>query len=236
MNNKIYVVFVTDQQYIQHLGVALTSLLENTLRKKDIVTYIINDGILQIDQLKIMSIVQRYESKVEFLNINPSRFNELWLRGHLSLATFFKISIPRILDSVSKVLYIDCDVIVKGDIAELYETDICEFLIGACVDPYLFEHSDKLGIPKKYKYFNSGVMLLNLEAMRKADTESKTINFLSNNQQFVRGADQDGLNKIMFDSWKEIPIKWNVLHYYFKYKKINKLKKLTSKKFVELNT
>ncbi len=216
MENSINIVFVSDDNYIQHLGVTLTSLLENTERRNDIVTYVIHDGISLDNESKVKGVSEKYGGKINFIKVNSSMYKDLALTGHISQASYYKVSIPDLLsDDINKVLYIDCDMIVKGDIATLWSIDIRDYLIAATEDPNCQARNQALGIPIDHKYFNAGLMLMNLTLMRKEEISSQVFYFLRENKEKIQYVDQDGFNAILYSDWYELPVCWNVMHYYF---------------------
>jgi lipopolysaccharide biosynthesis glycosyltransferase len=222
-NENINIVVVSDDNYAQHLGVMLFSLLDNSKYNNLKNIYIIDDNISQINKTKLRNTVQQFGAKIIFKQINNEKYKNFKVSNHISLATYYRISIPEIVDSsIKKVIYLDCDLIVKNDICELWQTDISDYCIGAVEIP----KSDRpfhLGLPLDSGYFNSGVMVINLEKWRKDNISDKVVDYLKENKEKILLWDQDGLNAILFYKWQQVHPKWNLQTKFFKinYDKMN---------------
>ncbi|NLL62104.1 MAG: glycosyltransferase family 8 protein [Candidatus Atribacteria bacterium] len=211
-DEKINIVAVTDDNYAQHLGVMLYSLLENfrmnAHRNLDI--YIIEDSISKSNKINLKRIIEQSGANAIFKTIDNSKYEGFKVLGNHVLACYYRISIPEILtDSIKKAIYLDCDLIVKEDISKLWNIDISEYFLAA-VEDLNYRLPDMLGLPAGSKYFNSGVLLLNLERWRDHCISDKAREWIKNNPDKVNYVDQDGLNAILFNRWKELSLSWNV--------------------------
>jgi len=139
------------------------------------------------------------------------------LLKHISAATYYRLLIPELLPStVQKVIYLDCDIIVRKSLHELWDTDISNFALGAVhqiVDEII--HAQRLSYPLKFGYFNAGVLLINVDYWRKHNIQNKLISYLINNYKTIIYHDQDALNAILFDKTLLLPCKWNMLNFFF---------------------
>lgn len=214
---KINIITATDNNYSQHLGVALASLLENSPKRKLIRIYVLFSNLSEENKKKLRSIVEKFKSQILFLKISPNKLKNCPVSHHINITTYFRILIPLIFPKMKKALYLDSDIVVLKDIANLYKTNIKNYYLAACPDP-AFENYNILKIPKKYGYFNSGVMLLNLEKLRKENISLKLINFIEKNPEKIRFWDQDALNKILYKNWLKIKPIWNQQRVFFKKK------------------
>lgn len=203
---KINVVFATDQNYIAHLTVAILSLLENN-RDIEFTIYIINGGIEERLYKKLLTVTCNYKCKIINAEISDDVFNNLVISNHFTKANYYRLLIPKIVND-HKTLYLDADLIVNGSIKELYEIDISDFFVGAVEDPNFDGHAD-LGMKHKSDYFNSGVMIVNVDRWKRENLTERIIEFVSNNSSVIRYVDQCGLNAIIDGEWKKIPAKFN---------------------------
>lgn len=204
----INIVVTVDINYIQHAGVMLCSLFENNWENHFNVYIIIdfdhNDNLQQLKKL-----VNRYKQELEFIKIDKTQVNNLILSGHATQAVYFRLLIPLVLDrNISRVLYLDSDIIIKRDIRKLWEVEIEEYALAAVAEP-LFDRHEQLGISVENSYFNSGVMLINLDYWRKENISQKVLKFIQNNPDKIIFWDQDGLNVFLKDQWLELPPVWN---------------------------
>ena len=160
---------------------------------------------------------------LRFFNVSRfgKQFEHLFLRGHFALETYFRLLMPELMPAYKKVLYLDCDVIVKADLAELYAVDVGDYLLAACHDADTaglyngFEPNKKyymdqvLKIEKPYEYFQAGVILFNLEQFRKTYTSAQMLEFAASNEWEL--LDQDVLNYLAQGQYKSVDMAWNVM-------------------------
>lgn len=142
-------------------------------------------------------------------------------------AIYYRLLIPDLLlgENVQKAIYLDCDLMLNADISELWNVELGRNVLAAVAEtnegcryvssPRALRLYKELGIPEKNKYFNSGVLVMNLEEWRKRNITAKVCNYLTENREQVIYHDQDGLNAILWDSWLELPTDWNVMSYLF---------------------
>ena len=211
MKNKIPVCFGLDNNYAQHAGVAIFSLLKNT-NPKNIIIYILETDLSKDNKKKLIEMVRNLGGKIKFIHSKDSCFKDLSSFSYISKATYQRLLLPDILKKEEKVIYLDCDIVVEGDISELYFTDLEDKLISAVPDS--IESKNKrtkvLGIPLKYDFFNAGVMLINCKKWRDLKVQEKTIDYLKKNKKLIVGAEQDALNALFYNDWKRLPLEWNV--------------------------
>jgi len=118
---------------------------------------------------------------------------------------------------MDRVIYLDCDLIVKDDLKQLWEADFNNNYVLAVQDLWAPHISSmpgvpyqKLGLSANSKYFNSGVLVINLQKWRADDITAQTISYLKIYQQDIRAHDQDVLNGLFADRWSELDPKWNL--------------------------
>ncbi len=207
MKNCVTIVFATNQQYIQHLCAALKSLLENN-KDLSFKIYIINSGISPKIYSNILTVARPYNCQLENIVISDDFFKELVLTHHYSKEIYYRLLIPELIDE-KKVLYLDADIIINGSIKELYNQNIEDYYVCAVEDPY-FDRYSQLNIDKKFRYFNSGVMLINVTKWKNTGLQKKVINFVEKNFKILHFPDQDALNALMYGNWKRLPLKYNL--------------------------
>ncbi len=203
---KFNVVFATDEGYVEHLSVALISLLANN-KDGDFIIYIINEGIGENNFKKLESVTTKFNCHLVNLTIDDTLFSNLVINHHFTKANYYRLLIPNLLD-VDKVLYMDADIVVNGPIDELYEEDIDEYLIAAVENPGFNSHAD-LKMKEHSRYFNSGIMLMNLKRWRDFNVTEKVIDFVDKNPSVIKFVDQCGLNAVVDGNWKPLHLKFN---------------------------
>jgi len=136
------------------------------------------------------------------------------LRHYYSKETYCRIFIPRVFHQYDKVLYLDSDIVVKGDISELYNTDLGSNLVGAASEEVMVDYDvygnyveKALGI-SRFDYFSAGVLLINAKLYRQEEIEKKFIKLL-NTFTFRVTQDEDYLNVLCKGRVKAISLGWN---------------------------
>lgn len=129
--------------------------------------------------------------------------------GSIVWARFF---LPSMFGEIDKVLYLDCDVLVLGSLRPLWCSDLGEASLGAVanvVEPDARDHVAKLGVEHPGGFFNSGVLLLRLDRMRRDRSTEELIAFAYAHAEELRWPDQDALNVVFKDRWQPLHPKWN---------------------------
>ncbi|HMB65256.1 MAG TPA: glycosyltransferase [Patescibacteria group bacterium] len=113
-------------------------------------------------------------------------------------------------EKVDKFLYLDCDTVTLGDLSVLYEKSIEQKALAAVKDSMSKEILRIYFYPGLKDYFNSGVMLINLKKWKQFNLKEKAEEFFKNYGQYIIRADQDILNCLFKDDWKELDLKYNL--------------------------
>ncbi len=207
---QLSIIFSSDNNYAQHLGVAICSLFENNNAKK-ITIYVIDGGINDENLKKLSAIEDRYNFKINYLHANKDVFKKAYLSNYLTEAAYYRISIGELLpDNIDRVLYLDCDVIIKGNIESIFLQTFDNHIVLAGNDPGIYEYKH-LSIKSRRDYFNSGVMYIDLKKWRNEKIGQKCIEFINKNPEKIILHDQDVLNAALINKWKRLHPKYNVL-------------------------
>ncbi|HEX3045268.1 MAG TPA: glycosyltransferase [Bacillota bacterium] len=214
---NIKVISASDDTYAQHLGVTFTSLLENSSVKAGIDLFVIDGGISDGNKERLRLCLSKYGCSLRFLTVDPKLYEKFGASPSNSPTTYFRIFIPELLElSVTKVIYLDCDIVVKGDIVKLWEFDVSQYLIAAVEDAGIencgkfgMDIKSSLGLARTTKYFNAGVLVMNLTRWRQERIPEKVSDYLIQNSKKTAFADQDGLNVVLANQWLSLPNEWN---------------------------
>ncbi|PKN53491.1 MAG: glycosyltransferase family 8 protein [Deltaproteobacteria bacterium HGW-Deltaproteobacteria-13] len=199
------VVFATDRGYLQHLAVALISLLANNSGMN---VYVINQDISGTDWRKLEKLFAGKDSKLIDAKIDDRRIERLITHSYFTKANYYRLFIPDIVKG-DRALYLDADIVVTQRIDDLYHTEISDTFLAAVDNPEINNRYD-LEMESSAKYFNSGVMLINLEYWRAHTIKEKVIEFVSRKPEVIRFVDQDGLNSVINGQWRELHPKYNL--------------------------
>ena len=216
--DTIDVCFSTDNKYAQHLGVTIASILLNTNTQKIINFHVLNDGTLTEENIKNLKQVIKGKENVyfNFITVNKDIFADCFMipNSHISIATYYRFLVPSVLPSVSKLLYLDCDLIVKADIEELFSIDLFNYYVAAVQDIIGRENQERLNLNLENYYCNAGVLLLNLDLMRQDNMQNKLIDTAIKNKDIIWWQDQDVINMVMDGKIKYLDLAWNFQYFY----------------------
>lgn len=204
----IPIVVSSDENYAPHVGVMFASLLENASRPESCHLFVIDAGISQKTRQRAKDEVCKRKGNISFIPFDGEMYEDFPLRRGMTAAAYYRLSIPDLFDEkVTKVIYLDCDLIVQGDILELWNYSLAGKHIGAVQD---LSNSTYLasGLPQ-HKYFNSGVMLIDLDLWRRDDIAHKVRTFKIQHPEKIQTNDQCALNGVLYDSWARLPLRWN---------------------------
>ena len=222
---KYNICFSLDSNYVEQLLVSITSILKNADEKDKIVLHILDGGLSKNDKQKIEERKEIKPFEINYIPINKADFkdcpmlcdmNKNYDNYHVTIPTYFRFKLAEVLPNLDKVLYLDCDVIVKTSLKELFSIDISENSILMVKDAVSENEAKRLNLPN---YYNAGVMLINLDFWRKNDVQNKLFEFAKNNKDIILWQDQDVINCVLNDSIKELPNKFN--YQYFLYKEVD---------------
>lgn len=209
MNESIKVAFVSDDNYFEHMIVAIESIILHCSYNQAIDFYILD---VDIDEHNKEKLIQRYLQKenlnINFVSIPIDKLNHYVLKTHVSKSAFAKVFISELIN-VDKIIYLDCDLIFNHDILELWEQLDDQMTLKAVYNPFYNYDNKYIGIKNDKRTFNSGVMLLNLKKLRENNASKLLIEFLDNYNDKTQLHDQAAFNAIFKDDWIELDYSWN---------------------------
>lgn len=220
VNNEINIFFASDDGYIPFLSVTLASIKKAASENRIYNITILNTGISEEYKRRISERFCSEKMHVSFFDLREEidgLGDMLFTRDYYSKSTYYRLFIPRLFGNIDRALYLDCDTVLCRDVAELYSTELCGKVIGAASDGFVRcearLHSyvmKRIGVKTPLDYFNAGVMLLDLERMRKMNFEDKFLKLIGS-VKFRVAQDQDYLNAILKDNWKNVGCEWNCM-------------------------
>ena len=226
INEPIVLVCAADDNYSMPLAATLHSAIVNLKSDRNMTLFVIDGGISRANKRKILQTIRSPRVSLSWLQPKKALFKNVPTSQSITIAAYYRLVIPAILPQhLTKAIYLDSDLIVRGNLEELWNIDIEENYLLAVQDmgtPYVSSsrglmNYEMLGIPADYKYFNSGVLVMNLKKWREDSISKKVFEYLDQNKEYVRWHDQDGLNAILAGKWGELDPRWNQLPYIFRY-------------------
>lgn len=203
----------TDDNYAQHCCAMLCSLFENN-KDMEFHVHILTHGLSEDNTNQIGKLCDRYNCIHTIYEVDESRLEGVKFRKvcPLTKAAYYRILLPDILDdSIEKILYLDCDIIVLNNISEIFQVELVGYALAACVDacPYNSHHRNQLGLSMTDHAFCSGVMMINLKYWREHHAVERLLEFSKRDRYPVFLHDQDALNYVFKRQWLVLPPKWN---------------------------
>ena len=204
----------SDNNYAQHCCAMLCSLFENN-KEMDFHVHVLTHGLTEENTSFLHSLCERYNNKLTTYEVDETKLEGVKFRKNrpLTKAAYYRILLPEIIDeSIDKILYLDCDIIVLGNVKEIYNIELQDYAIAACPDasPYSDLHRRQLGFDLKDIAFCSGLMMINLDYWREKDAEEKLLEYSKREREVVYLHDQDSLNYVFKNQWYVLPYKWGV--------------------------
>ena len=220
--DDVVIVFACSENFVPYLSVAVQSIIDNASpsRRYDIV--VLTRNISPTSMITLTRQVTSPHVGIGFLDVDAALGDiELPHHGHFRPETYFRLLAPQLLPNVDKAIYLDSDLIVDDDVAELFDVDVTGYKLAATRDadtigqidgydatvgPYL---KDELGMDDPHDYFQAGVLLMNLAELRRTVTPEE---FLAlSTERMWRWLDQDVLNKVVNGDYVRVHMRWNYL-------------------------
>lgn len=214
----MHIVFTTDNNYVRYLAVSMCSICESN-RNADLTFHVVLSGEVSSQNKALVSdLAKKYDANIVFYSIDNDLLSILpagkeGQPGHISVAAYYRLFLASILpESLDKVIYLDCDLIVEGSLEQMWETDISGHPVAAVPDMTESDliHYRQLKYSPKLGYFNSGVLLINLKYWRENDCQGMFETFVNEHLDRIVYHDQDVLNYVFRESKILLPIKYNV--------------------------
>jgi len=210
---RVHVALASDRNYLQHAAVTIASLLVQWKRHahtRKLTVHLLHEELTDADIALLMDLTHIVHFELRPLRIEDGFFSK-WDILRWSHAAFYRLAIPSLLPKLSRLVYLDCDLLVCDDLAPLFDTDLQGNSIAAVHSKYRPEHNRMLSLPADFKYFNSGVLVLDLAAMRSGGDEQRFVDIRREYEAVLRYPDQDILNIAYQNEYTELPLKWNLL-------------------------
>jgi lipopolysaccharide biosynthesis glycosyltransferase len=233
MKKDINFLFSCDSGYAIPLTVCTNSIFEN--HKENKVNIFVFYSTLSEDQKgKLIGLAYQYNQKINLIHINERYFNDVpvlrWTKE-----TYYRLLINELLpESIERIIYLDCDIIVNKNLIELYYLDLGDNSIAALPEKNSLDFRPRLGLNKEGQYFQAGVILFDVKKTKEVSSYEQSINTIGKIGDKLIAVDQDVIN-VMFDGKiKEIDEKFNnckITNFYnnnyyrlFNHTDINKIK------------
>lgn len=211
------IVFSADNRYAMPLAVAMRSISISLRMYDKVDVWVLDGGVSKRNKARIRASVPVDKVNIQWLTIPKGLLSDAPVFGHVSRSAYYRLAIADLLPvEIEKTIYLDVDLVVLGDIGELWKTDMGDFVLLASQEPNckisdpggLGMHKE-LNIDGDMPYFNSGVLLINLKLWRERHYTVKAAEFLRLYGSKIQFWDQDVLNAISAGEHGDLPEIWN---------------------------
>lgn len=208
--NTIHIVSAVNSPFIETLGILYTSILENNHSNSHIIFHVLMDNLTNQDKEQLKLIVSGNNAELNFIDIDDSQFANCVESERILKLAYYRIIIPELIPQADRAIYLDCDVLCKTDLTELWQIDMSGKPLAAVEDAGFHLRLESMEIDfVSQKYFNSGILVMDLNKWRENDISTKVLDFIKKNPEKLKFHDQDALNAVLHDNWLELPQKWN---------------------------
>lgn len=217
MRKEIPIFFSADDNYIPYLDVAILSLISNASKEYEYRIFILNTGLNEANVSKIKQ-NERKGFNIQFVNIAKDVDNikkQLKDVYHFSIASYYRLFIASLFPQYEKILYLDCDIVVLGDVSKLYNVELGKNILGAAPEQFVQSTREFRAYAEKAldvnpdSYVNSGVLLMNLKEFRANKIEEKFLRLITDYDFDLLDPDQAYLNYLCKDKIYILPNGWN---------------------------
>jgi len=242
VKESIVVVTGADENYAIGLAVTVRSMLEHLSTDASVLLYVMDGGIAEETKSKLIQSWADSRLEIQWIKPEMKSLEHLVVSGHLNHTTYLRLLIPDILPlSTTKAIYLDSDLLIRKDIAQLWNEPIGKFSVLAGQEtgaPYVDAEVVWNKLPSKYskvgittpvrnyrdigmnpraKIFNAGVLVVNVDFWRKHSISQQAYDCLEKHRKFVLFCDQYALNVVLADTWREIDTRWNQTAHFYNY-------------------
>jgi len=223
------IVTAADDRFALPLGVMVHSLLANARPEAEMILYVLSDGISPRHRQRIESVVARTKKDriVDFrwMDVQPDRPPSnrdapppLRTTDFISDAAYLRLLIPNLLpETQDRAIYLDADLLVERDLTPLWKAPFDEAHVLAVRDYKIqtvshqkgLAHYHDFGLSPDTPYFNSGVLVINLNAWRTEHVRADAMRYVARYRQVMNACDQEALNAVLAGRWKELDPRWN---------------------------
>ena len=206
---KISVAYAPDDKYALYTLISMISIMENTDKEID---FIIMYSRLKKESVAILDTIRRYEKcSITFIKMPEKYFENLRISSWTSVQSWFRIKIPDLKLNLNKIIYLDCDTMVRVDISKLWDIDLKDKLIAGVTDVYSSTSNANRLKMISTSYINAGVLLINCKKWRDEKIFKKIVEYSIKNEELIAYGDQDAINAVIDDDKINLSPRYNYL-------------------------
>ena len=191
------IAYTLNNKFVPQVAASIASICENNKDAKTINFYLLHTDITNSNQKKLEKFIYKYRHKANFIKLDnmPKYFDFEFDTNGWNPIVLARLLLDRLLPNCTeKVLYLDGDTIIRGNLQKLWGNDLSKYTIAASIEPTVDKkRKSQLGL-SNLPYYNAGVLLINLKKWRKDNTGKKIIEYYKKNSGRLFANDQDAIN------------------------------------------
>ena len=206
-NESINICLACDDNYSKYAGVVIASILENANQNDRLSFFILDGGISDINKEKISTLKTIKNCEINFIKINNEDFKEyekVCTHKYITLATYYRLKLASLLPNINKIIYFDCDVVINSSLNDLFGINLNNNLVAGVKD------INKKILKENPSYVNAGMLIFNLDLIRKENTEEKFLQYTIENFEKIKCGDQTIINEVCKNRVMLLDDSWNV--------------------------
>lgn len=211
------IVYSSDENYVQHMGISIFSLLQNNTEVDEITIYILSNDISDESKKKLNDIViNQFRRNIVFIDFTLYKDLSLKMEWPISISAYARLFLSEMLPEIcERVIYIDCDTVICESLWSLWKTNLGNNSVGGVIDTVLPQFKDAVGLDRENEYINSGVLLTDIKKWRERKVQDRFIQFIKEHQGQVSHHDQGTINGVLHGEIMVIHPRFNAMTPFF---------------------
>jgi lipopolysaccharide biosynthesis glycosyltransferase len=201
--------------YLPHSAAMLHSVLARN-EPQNVHIHFLHGPTFPSDATELLErMVRKNGGRISFLSIPPDWVSGLPTWQYIESPGWYRIFLPELLPDVDRILYLDADTIVVDSLARLFAIDLSGHYVAAVTNVFQLNHLHRpaaLGLDDPRSYFNSGVLVMNLELMRRDGMTSLLREYGRRHAAKLEWLDQDALNVVLGERRRPLHPRWNCMN------------------------
>jgi lipopolysaccharide biosynthesis glycosyltransferase len=213
--DPLHVAFAVVGTYLPHAAAMVASLVECG-GEPDAVLHLLHDGGLPPEDLRAFeAMVERMGLELRSYVIPDEDLVGVPTAGFTGKGSWYRVFLPELVPDAARLLYLDVDLLILDRLTPLREIDLSDAHLGAVTnvfEPWYLDRPAALGLAGPSEYFNAGVLLMNLEAMRRDGSTDEMLRYARANAEHLVWRDQDALNVVLGRNHVRLHPRWNCMN------------------------
>ena len=214
MLDEISILLSADENYARQCAITMLSVLSNTAAPEKVRFYLLTPDLTGNSRDRLEAICRKFTATLSVFFISLKKFESFpLLHEHFSLSTYSRLLGPDLCVDCDRLVYLDCDLVVLGDISDLFYMDLSGMPLGAVPHvslPYQSVFTSTFSVSNKDRYFNAGAMVIDANYWRKNKVTEAILQLAIAYADKLEFADQDPLNVFFWENYAHLPGIWNV--------------------------